>query len=219
MSEPQQEPRFPPTQGQAVCIVGLGDSLTQGWMVREGFFDRFTRHCRAHYASTDIRSVNLGVPGSTAGDAVRRLDTVSGHHPDLVIVQFGINDCYAGVPVERYSENLIKIVKAIRAGGGQALLVSSCPVQDRYFNGRLDEFYTAIQEVGEALVQPVARLDQYWQSRMEHMTHQDEIASLWLDDGVHPSDAGHELMAQGLLAYWLAQPDPSSGSSAPRSRS
>ena len=147
-------------------------------MVREGYFDRFTRHCRAHYASADIRSVNLGVPGSTAGDAVRRLDAVNSHHPDLGIVQFGINDCFAGVPVERYSENLTRIVKAIRAGGGQALLVSSCPVQDRYFNGRLEVFYAAIQEVGEALAQPVARLDQYWQSRAEHMADQDEIASV-----------------------------------------
>jgi lysophospholipase L1-like esterase len=217
MLQQLQELRFQLESGQAVCILGLGDSLTQGWMVREGFFDRFTRHCREHYASVDIRSVNLGVPGSTAGNAVHRLEAVSDYNPDLVIVQFGINDCYTGVPVERFSENLTTIVKAIVASGGQALLVSSCPVQDRYFNDRLDVFYTTIQEVGEALAQPVARLDQYWQSRVEQMTHKDEVASLWLDDGVHPSDAGHELMAQGLMAHWLAQAAPSSVSTADRS--
>ena len=27
--------------GSAVTIAGLGDSLTQGWMVKKGFFDRF----------------------------------------------------------------------------------------------------------------------------------------------------------------------------------
>lgn len=185
--------------GEELTITGLGDSLTQGWMVQKGFFERFIEQLRQEYSSATVRSHNVGVPGSTAQDAIDRLYQVDEQQPDLVIVQFGLNDCAVGIPVEHYSRHLEVIANALNQKDMAVVLVTSSPVNDVSLGRYVQDYYTAVADLGERLVLPVVRLDEYW---FKHAGEYPEQALLqW--DGVHPTDAGHALMARGLLAVFI----------------
>ena len=178
-----------------ITLLGLGDSLTQGWMVKQGFYDRFIHGLRRKYPQCTVHSHNLGVPGSTAQEAIDRLYRVDEIQPDGVIVQFALNDCSVGIPVGHYSRHLECIADSLMQQETEVVLVTSCPVEDKRFGSQVVSYYNAIARLGERLDIAVIRLDEFW---LEHAA--DAHQPLFQYDGVHPTDAGHELMARGLLA-------------------
>jgi len=163
--------------------------------VQKGFFERFIEGVRQEYSRATVRSHNIGVPGSTAEDAIDRLCQVDEQRPDLVIVQFGLNDCSIGIPVDHYSRHLELIANALIQKDMVVILVTSCPVKDASLGRYLQDYYTAVVDLGEHLALPVVRLDEYW---LKHAGNYSEQA-LFQWDRVHPTDAGHALMARGLL--------------------
>ena len=181
--------------GEAVSITGLGDSLTQGWMVHKGFFQRFVEGLSTRFTETTIESHNLGVPGSTAQEAIDRLYQVDEQQPDVVIIQFGLNDCSIGIPVDHYSRHLETIVGALVSQDILAVLVTSCPVEDAIFGNHVQIYYDAVARLGERLSVPVVRIDEFWLAHADGFSEED----LYHLDGVHPTDVGHQLMANGLL--------------------
>lgn len=182
--------------GKDITITGFGDSLTQGWMVQKGFYDRFIDGLRQNFPQTTIDSHNKGVPGSTAQEAIDRLYQIDEQQPDLVIVQFGINDCSVGIPVEHYARHLEVIAKSLMQQDILPVLVTSCPVEDTILGRYVQMYYEALAELAVRLASPVVRLDEFWLCHAKSST--EEALFQW--DGVHPTDAGHTLMARGLLA-------------------
>jgi acyl-CoA thioesterase I len=182
--------------GEELTITGLGDSLTQGWMVHKGFFERFIEGLRQSNSPAIIHSHNMGVPGSTAQEAIDRLYQVEEQQPDLVVVQFGLNDCSVGIPVDHYERHLEVITTTLAQQEIVVVLVTSCPVEDAVFGRYVQEYYEAVAKLGERLAVPVVRLDKYWRAQ----AGENSAEALFHLDGVHPTDIGHKLMAQGLLA-------------------
>jgi len=180
--------------GSAITIAGLGDSLTQGWMVRKGFFDRFCDLLSERYPNARIKRINAGIPGDTAAGGLYRLDRLISQSPDWVVVQFALNDCYSGVDVSEFEGNIESIARKLLEKKIIPILATSCPVMDSGFLESADRFYTAIAEVGARLEVPVARLDEYW---LQNQPSRPEALYQW--DGVHPTDEGHALMAEGLM--------------------
>ena len=199
MMESLQTVRHRLQAGTEIAITGLGDSLTQGWMVQKGFYDRFIDGLRQQFSKTNILSHNIGVPGSTAQEAIDRLYQLDDQLPDVVIVQFGLNDCSIGIPVEHYSRHLETIVTNLKDQSILAVLVTSCPVEDAILGRRVQAYYDAIAQLGNRLTLPVIRLDEYWLNHAEQFSEQ----ALFQWDGVHPTDAGHQLMAEGLLTAFV----------------
>jgi len=180
--------------GSSIMIAGLGDSLTQGWMVKKGFFDRFCDRLSEKYPTAKIRRINAGIPGDTAAGGLYRLNRLISKSPGWVVVQFALNDCYSGVEVSDFEQSLESIGRKLLENEINPILATSCPVLDSGFQKDADLFYSAIAEVGDRLKVPVARLDEYW---LENQPPRPEALFQW--DGVHPTDEGHALMAEGLL--------------------
>jgi lysophospholipase L1-like esterase len=63
-------------RSEELLIVGLGDSLTYGWDVERGFFDRFVDILSGRYPDARIRCHNAGIPGDTADGGLARLGRV-----------------------------------------------------------------------------------------------------------------------------------------------
>lgn len=181
-------------QGSALTIAGLGDSLTQGWMVKKGFFDRFCDLLGKKYPRARLKRINAGVPGDTAAGGLSRLDRLIAQAPDWVVVQFALNDCYSGFDVFEFEQNIESIARKLLENQINPILATSCPVLDPAFLELADLFYSAIAGVGDRLGVPVARLDEHW---LQNQPSRPETLYQW--DGVHPTDAGHVLMAEGLL--------------------
>jgi len=113
--------------GAETTVVALGDSLTQGWMVRRGFLDFLAEMLRKAYPESRFRIVNRGIPGDTAEGGLHRLRAdVLDHNPDCVLIQFALNDAFCGYGVEQFGQYVQWMVDQIREDGdAEIVLVTS----------------------------------------------------------------------------------------------
>ena len=106
-----------------VIVAAFGDSLSAGYQLpqAQGFAAVLEQLLRARGLA--VRVVNAAVSGDTTSDGLLRVDwMLDSTKPDLVIVQFGANDMFRGLPVEVIRQNLDAIVNRIRATGAAVLL-------------------------------------------------------------------------------------------------
>ena len=189
--------------GRECRVLGLGDSLTYGWEVRRGFFDRFVDGLCKRFPKATIERVNAGIPGDTAAGGLSRLGPLASRKPHLALVQFGINDCFSGVPADDYARSLTRIATRLIDVDAAVVLCTSCSVAHLQDARAIGPFYDVVVNVGRELGLDVAALHRYWDENIGV----DESLFGW--DGIHPNDSGHEIMAAGLLT--LFEVNPSNG--------
>jgi acyl-CoA thioesterase-1 len=182
-------------QSQELLIVGLGDSLTFGWEVERGFFDRFVDMLKSRYPKAYIKRINAGIPGDTADGGLARLGRILDLGPDLVIVQFGLNDAFIGVDPCDFERSIRSIAKRVLDLPAAVILATSCALEREHDAAFARPFYDAIVRVGADLAVPVAQLDRFWSESPTAKSG----SVLHNYDGVHPNDQGYELMAKGLM--------------------
>jgi len=150
---------------------------------------------------------NAGVNGNTTAQAMRRMERdVLAHKPDVVVIFFGTNDMRLAepkvhVPVERYRENLQKMIDAVGKGGGKVVLCTPPPIeQEVYFTRHarapfdaagglekvLGEYCETVRGVAERNKIPVVDLNRL-------MAKEEGWRSA---DGVHPTEKGTGLIAK-----------------------
>lgn len=103
-----------------VNIAFLGDSVTHGCF-EDGVFDfdavyhaRLRRMLQAESPFMPVNIINAGIGGITAKASISRLERdVLCHHPELVVVCFGLND--VGGPLEEYTAALNEIFTVLNA--------------------------------------------------------------------------------------------------------
>lgn len=176
-------------------VAGLGDSLTYGWMVRRGFFDRAVDALSGRFLQVKIDRINAGVPGDTAPGGFLRAATVLASKPDAIAIQFGLNDCYSGVTAGEYDAAVRRIADLAVRSGALPILVTSCPTDLPGGPAAMDPYYGALRALAAERSFPLADADAAWRALPA-----DRSSALYLDDGVHPSDDGHAFMADVLLA-------------------
>ena len=178
-----------------LVVAGLGDSLTYGWMVRRGFFDRCVDALSGRFPEIEISRVNAGVPGDTAPGGFLRAASVLASKPGAVAIQFGLNDCYAGVSPDEYDAAVRRIAQLVERAGAVPILVTSCPTELPGGPEAMDPYYGALRRLAAERSLALADVDAAWRALPPERGR-----GLYLDDGVHPSDAGHALMGDVLLA-------------------
>ncbi|HYR62118.1 MAG TPA: SGNH/GDSL hydrolase family protein [Actinomycetota bacterium] len=203
--------------------VGATDPLRNAWT-------------QVFYRSALPRSavfVNMAVSGSTTADALaNQVPTAVGLSPDVVSVWLNVNDLIHGVTPASYEADLTKLVSALRRGGRTRVLLANTPPLDdlpAYLaclrtNGSIgisvcslgqvtvpaaamvvaavDAYNAAIARVAAATGATVVDLHAVGLAARKAGTE----ASLVGNDGFHPSDAGHALVAKAFAtAYRGAQ--------------
>ena len=97
----------------------------------------------------EIRIINSGVSGDTTHDARYRFDRdVIQHHPDLTIIQFGVNDQVIRqdigmkepcVSLTQYVYNILFFIQRTRRLGSEIILVT--PGMIRWKDHFIDKFF------------------------------------------------------------------------------
>ncbi len=173
-----------------------------------------------------LTMINRGVPGNTTEHARARFEKdVLAVQPNLVIIQFGINDSSVDVwkkppetaprvSLRRYVENLSYFVDSVRAAGGQVVLMTFNPLtwttklkglygQAPYRPDAADGFNEGRTQYNEA----VRQLSRDKQVRLIEVDGAYRASETPLDDllldGIHPNTRGHALVT-GLLRDVLA---------------
>ncbi len=188
-------------QGCNVTIVAFGDSITAGYAVRRGFPFFWNEMLKEKYPDARIKIINSGVPGDTTSDGLSRLDwMVLGYEPDLVTINFGINDAALGIDIDEFKGNLMQMIMRIRASpGSEILLLSSQPLETPGFDKLVLKYYDAIKEVAKS--EDVGFVDAYsaWMERVNQGTPLGKFILPGLD---HPNEDGYRIIADAVMKFF-----------------
>ena len=171
-------------------IVAFGDSITAGFGVLPDEAYPALLGERLRREGYPYRVVNGGVSGDTTAAALRRVDWVLRSHPSIVIVALGANDGLRHQSVATIRDNLLAIVRRLRAAGAAVLLAGMHvppnygPEYSRVFDGVfLDVAQTTRVALAPFLLDGVAG--------DPHLNQ---------PDGIHPTAEGQRIIADKL---WL----------------
>ena len=205
----------PPTPPPPQTLLFIGDSITDCGRRDDvdGLGDGYVRLIRdyllAKNPATAPRVVNAGVSGDQVTDLAARWKTdVLDHRPDAVSIKVGINDVWhglsggtGGVPLEQFTGVYHAILRQLHMNLPHAKLVL-CepsviePPAPAEGNARLLPYVRAVREIAREFnaVCCVPLHSTFIQARKTRP----DIA--WTPDGVHPSSAGHMLIARAWLS-------------------
>lgn len=129
-------------------VVALGDNVTLGLEANwEVCFDNTYHYMWGQESGAFVSIANCGTSGAGVMDAVMYLGRdVINYKPDLVFINFGVNDAWLGAKaLDAYEALLESVVEIVRASS-QVVLISpvphipeNCPAEQRPSNVNLDE--------------------------------------------------------------------------------
>ena len=197
--------------GKPLRILAYGMSITRGMDVSgfddvppfmPAYVDLFARQLRKTYRYKDIKLFNAGLPGSTVDWGARYASQyVNPLKPDLVILDFGMNDFWRMKPDE-FKSYIDAIIKKVRLSNPNTefLLLANMQFDPDYildsdpyrsfYNGNLEGYrqvLTATEKSG------VVCLDMY---QISGEVYRLKKAKDCLANPLHPND---------FLARWYAQ--------------
>lgn len=174
-------------------IVLFGDSITEGGA--NAWADQVARRLGDGH---DV--INKGIGGNNTRDALARIDEdVVALRPDVVAVEFGINDAWqtdSGIFAEEFEENYGEIVSRLMAGGvGRVLLVVN---HECVSDEQVSEGMTLFQRNrrNNEIIRRVATREGLEIVDLEALFVGEGLLT---EDGVHLSDAGEVRYAEILL--------------------
>lgn len=184
--------------GSPVTIIALGDSLTQGWMVQKGYLDFLDEMLKSRYPAAAFSLLNRGLPGDTAQGGLTRVryDVVDGD-PDLVFIQFALNDAFTGYTPDEFGQSISQIIGEIRRGvDSEIVLVTSVCLGNPRENSYAGQFYERLSELSTQHNLPLVKVHEYWQCKIAEGV---EFRKLVQADLVHPTVLGYRLMAEAIM--------------------
>jgi lysophospholipase L1-like esterase len=172
-----------------------GDSITHGALHTHGwrsYPEHWTERVRWELGKPKNRDfvIDTGVSGATSADLVNEFDRrIKAFSPQVVSVMIGTNDiATAGLGPETYRQNLLSLIRSVRAlpGPPAVVLQSPNPVDPARWPGRvgLDRYAQVMAEVAEQ--ERTVFVDHY-----RHWTAGGRVPLELLADGLHPDEQGH----------------------------
>ncbi|WP_259781270.1 SGNH/GDSL hydrolase family protein [Aestuariispira ectoiniformans] len=192
--------------GDSICF-GQGVSIHKGWVPRVAArVDEL-----AAELGREMVIVNASKNGRTTRDALENMPyEVQSQGVDLLLVQFGMNDCNfwqtdRGLPrvsPDAFAANLHEIIERGRKFGAREIILNTnhpTTLTDKILAG--GEAYESGNKRYNEIIREVARKEgaDVWLNDMEshfrsHIAETDDgVAGHVLDDGLHLSIKGHDL--------------------------
>jgi lysophospholipase L1-like esterase len=177
--------------------VAFGDSITDGYGVSRGFVSFLGESIAKSHPGLSLSITNSGLSGDNTSDALYRLQRdVLDHHPDLVTINFGVNDAFSYVSVEKFGSNLETMVKMIREGGcSRVVLVSSEVIPEPDAEKQVLPYWEKMRQVAADTGSVYADANGRWQRLLEAGTDQ---WTLIIPGDMHPNEKGHRIIAEAV---------------------
>jgi acyl-CoA thioesterase I len=153
------------------------------------------------YTEARIKLINSGIAGDTTADGMARLDwAVLSYLPDLVTINFGINDAIMGIGLYEFKSNLKNIVHAILYGpGSEVLLLSSQPLETPTYDELVVQYYKTIADVANEMEIGFVDVYEAWKKRIKDGIPLSKLILPGLD---HPDEAGYKIIAEELMNFF-----------------
>ncbi|MGE4490548.1 MAG: SGNH/GDSL hydrolase family protein [Kiritimatiellales bacterium] len=203
--------------GEPVTLGVIGGSITQGARastMNQRYANRIAAWLSEKFPSSNVKLINAGIGGTGSNYGCLRVkDDLLKYNPDLVVIEFSVNDAaLQDLSMPTY-EGVVRQV--LETPAAVLLLFTMCSVEPGTKNlekilmpGTEPVFENGLIRGGNV---------QYWHAQIGHhyelpmISYRDavwpEIAAgrlKWDDlmaDRVHPSDRGHEIIANLIVSY------------------
>lgn len=168
-------------------IIFFGDSITAGSGLDpdEAFPALIQKKLDA--AGRPWRVVNAGLSGETTAGGLRRLDWILRQPVDIFVIELGGNDGLRGIPPETSRANLQTMIERIRAKHPRVTLVLAGMQMPTNmgpdYTRRFAAMYPDLAEKNRTALIPFL------------LEGVGGVASLNQADGIHPTAAGHQIVA------------------------
>jgi lysophospholipase L1-like esterase len=204
---------------RAIIIVFMGDSITAGQYIDAA--DRWSSLVGdaivRQYVPTPVNFhiLNRGVSGETTRQALERFPSdLQQHCPEIVTLQFGLNDCNCwvtdrGLPrvsEAAYRANLIEMIERARRFGARHVILSTNHPTLRHkilmsgesLERRRRRYNDHVREVAALTGVELCDIEEAF----DHLDR-DELATMLLPypDQLHLSIAGHRLYGNSIRPY------------------
>jgi lysophospholipase L1-like esterase len=191
--------------GDSIC-VGQGVSIYRGWVTR--LAEQLDTHCDIN--GRRLLVTNASVNGRTTRQALEDMPYhVQTHGVDMIVIQFGLNDCNywltdkgnPRVSLEAFKANLREIITRSRTFGAKKVLLNTNhpTLRSREIIPHTTITYEQSNKTYNAAIRAVADefgdfvlfqdIEKYFESLINGGT---PLESLLLDDGLHLSERGHD---------------------------
>jgi len=170
-------------------IVGFGDSLMAGYGLGpgEGFTDKLQAALRAK--GRDVTVANAGVSGDTTSGGLARLDWSVPDGTQLVILELGANDMLRGVLPDIARNNLDEMLGKLKQRKIAVLLAGmrTAPNLGADYQSAFDPIFPQLAKKYDVALYPFFLDGVVGEPGMQ------------LEDGLHPSAKGVDLMVERIL--------------------
>ena len=202
-------------KSNTLTIVAFGDSTTAERDTIDAVFpDRLSTLLLERGIRTTV--YNAGMRGSHTGwlhdnkanagpHARERFEQdVLEQNPDIVLIQFGINDSYVDfedlngpsrIPLEDYATNLVYFVSQLKQAGAQPVLLTPNQFGEPLPEARNTRLGTYAAQVRKIASDEQIPLIDIWKLLPRETTSTHSL------DGMHPNDIGHEMVAKEIAKY------------------
>jgi acyl-CoA thioesterase-1 len=185
----------PLAPSSAPVIMFVGTSLTAGLGVdRDSAFPAVVQR-RLDERHLAWRVVNAGVSGETSAGALRRMTWLLQDPPRVLVLETGANDGLRGLDVDSTRANIEAIIRAVRARDSTVAIVlvgmQAPPNMGPRFTARFQAMYPTLATRYHLTLVPFL------------LTGVGGIDTLNQADGIHPTPAGHRIVADNVLRTLL----------------
>ncbi len=173
-------------------IVALGDSLTEGYGVREEESYPALLQKRLNEDGYDCTVINAGISGELSIGAAGRLGGIlQTLKPDIVILETGVNDAFYGIDLQQTEAVIDGMLQRLAAAGVTVLLAGMKMVWD-YGADSADTFnaiYPRLAAKYNVVLMPFF---------LEGVALQPQLN---LDDELHPNRQGYQVITETIYPY------------------
>ncbi len=197
-------------------ILFFGDSITDAGRNRDapagdsggwggGYVHQIAAYLGAQDPADELIFTNKGISGNRVTDLEKRLKTdVLDEEPDIVSILIGINDVW-----RRYDADVVshadefeaayrRILKKISKDGARLILLEPfllpVPEDRRAWREDLDPKIHIVRDLAREFEATLVPLDGIFAAASAKRE-----PAFWASDGVHPSPAGHALIARAWI--------------------
>lgn len=194
-------------------VVMIGDSITDAgrrdlappW--GSGYVSLVRSFVTAMHPELGLTWVNKGIGGDTVRHlADRWVGDVIDEQPDVLTVMIGINDVWRrfgdrpleAVPADEYQSTLVTLLRSVRETRNTTILVASPYMIEADTSGPMRSamgiYGSLAREVADEVDASFIDIQAAFDQVLAHSESSD-----WADDGIHPNQAGHAVIALEFL--------------------
>lgn len=178
-------------RGEETTLAYIGGSLTQGASAGKPtcFAKLSYNYFQKHYSTGTVNYINAGIGGTSSdyGNFRLKRDVLDGS-PDVVFVEYAVNDIGGGAVKQESFESLVRTV--LNSEGSPAVVILLCMSSNRDA-----ETYEFMKKIADRYSLPVVDMNTaVWMGVDEGAYTFEEFCP----DNTHPEDFGHGVLADAV---------------------